>query len=707
MALINTLRKRMGKIVVFAVGFSMVAFILTDLLNTNSGMFTGSNDIGEINGESISYQEFQNKVDELSNNFFLNTGRNPLSGEMEQLRQQAWQELIIDNLFVSEFDKIGIEVSESEIVDMVQGQNIHPQIQQFFVNPETGVFDRQSVITFLQNLNNAPQNQRASWLAFEATLAPGRLMSKYENLLERSRFANKIEAQQEYYKTGTMSVDYLYIPFFSISDTLFTVTDDELEAYLNENPDDYQRQESKIASYVEFPIIPSSEDSILVKEEIDELVDLLATADDDSIFASINSDGLTPFGTYKPNNMPAWLTEEEGDLTVGYVSSPKLVGNTYSFFKVTEITEGDEAFVKASHILFKADDDSESAKAEARREARNVLRQIRNGADFALMAGQYGTDGTASRGGELGWIGEEGSYVQEFKDAIFAHRGSGLLRDVVETEFGYHIIRIDEPKTNRVYKIATIEKDLFVSDKTLNDTYRQAELFVNGLNDLSEFLDKAEAEGIRVREAPRVSKNDKRFGAIQEARTIVFWMFNKAEVGDISDVFELDDKYVVAVLKSEQNEGTANLTEVRAQVNRKVIDQKKSEMIMDKLNGLTGSLEEIKEVYGEGARTGNTELTFSSNSFPGVGYAPEAIGIAFSLEEGESTLPFEVQNGVLMVSASSKNVLEELADYEAYRGVVLNQTNYVRRREEPFTFQNVYDALVKAGEIEDNRYKFY
>jgi peptidyl-prolyl cis-trans isomerase D len=695
----------MGKIVVGVVAFSMFAFILTDLLNSNSVLFGQSNNIGEINDNTISYQAFQNKVDQIATNYALNTGRNPSSDELEQIRNEAWQQFIIDNVFEREFEKTGISVTDAELVDMVQGNNINPQIQQFFTDPNTGQFDRQNVITFLQSLNNAAPQQRASWLAFEATLAPNRKMTKYENLLELTRFANKIQAENEYKRTQSISVDYLYVPYFSVPDSTVTTSDDELRDYLNDNSNEFQRESSKDAIYVEFEITPSPDDSAFVRREVEELLVDLKETTNDSTFAGINSDGLTPYGTYKPDNLPEWLSDVE--LEVGNVTEPKLVGNTYTFSKISDVREGDEYFVKASHILIKSDGDTDADKIRARSEANRILRELKNGADFATMAAQYGTDGTASRGGDLGWFGENGNLVQEFKDPCFAFNGTGLLPNVVETEFGYHIIEITEAKTNLVYKIATIEKELFASDQSLNAIYRQADLFSNEVKNSSDFYAKAEELDLRVRNAVKVGQNDRRFGGLPDARSIVYWLFNKGENGKVSEVFELEDKYVVAMQTAEQDEGTANLEDVRNELNRKVLDSKKADVILSRLDGLDGSFEEISSAYGEEARVGSGDLTLSSNSFPGVGLAPEAIGVAFSLQEGESTLPFSVQNGVLMITCTSRSELDTLSDYEAYRSVVLNSGRSIRRREAPFTFQALYDALIEKSDIEDDRYKFF
>ena len=138
-----------------------------------------------------------------------------------------------------------------------------------------------------------------------------------------------------------------------------------------------------------------------------------------------------------------------------------------------------------------------------------------------------------------------------------------------------------------------------------------------------------------------------------------------------------------------------------------MLDHKKADLIISRLSELSGSYDEISTSYGPGGRVGVTNLTLSDNNISNIGFAPEAIGLAFSLEEGEATLPFEIQNGVIMLTVTTKTPLDNLGDYEAYRSVVLNKQTTARRREDPFTYQNIYNALIESGEIIDNRHKFY
>ncbi|RED98856.1 peptidylprolyl isomerase [Marinoscillum furvescens] len=716
MALISTLRKRMGKIVVGFVAFSMFAFILTDLFQSNSALL-GGNDrtVAEIAGTDISYEQFQQKVDELSYVFAVNNNRDPRAEEQETIREQAWNALIIDYAYKPQFEKLGIQVTDAEVIDMVQGNNIDPQIKQFFTDPNTGEFKRENVINFLQQMNNAQPQQRASWMTFEQGLKPNRRIKKYESLLEQTAYVTKAEAKSKYVaQESNMTVDYVYVPFFSVADSMFSVSDSEMESYLSENEEQYQRDESRNLSYVVFPIQPSAEDSAYAQEEIQKLAQGLANAEDDSTFAVINSDAENAFRTIAdPSLVPEGLVGAEE----GTVTAPQLVGDNYVVSKLSAITEGDEAFVKARHILIEMDGNSDAAIAEAKSKAQDIIRQLRRGADFAELAAINSADqSNAANGGDLGWFGENGSFVQPFKDAVFAHKGTGVLPQPVETSFGYHVIKIDEPKTTTAYKVATIQKALFESDNTLNEIYRQADLLAANSDDYESLKQNAADNGVTVRNASNIGPNDSRVGIISDARSVVLWLYNDASVNEVSDVFEMDDNYVVAVMTGRQMEGTAKLSQVRSEIRTKVLNQKKADYIKEKLSAISAEdFEAIASEYGEGARSGSSDLTLSSNSFPNVGFAPEAVGVAFSLEEGEGTAPFEAPNGVLMVKAVAKSMAADQEDYSAYVAQVENErrvrkaviANFPLSFSPMFVSQAIDQAVKEFAEIEDTRYKFF
>jgi len=706
----------MGKIVVGFVAFSMLAFILTDLFQSNSALL-GGNDrtIAEMAGKDISYEQFQAKVDELSYVFAVNQGREPQSQEMDQIREQAWNAFILENAYASQYDELGINVTDAEQIDMVQGNNIDPQIKQFFTDPSTGEFSRERVVGFLQQLNSAPAQQRASWLTFETSLKPSRLVKKYAGLIENTNFVTTAEAKSKYVaQNSNMTVDYFYVPYFSVSDSMFDVSVSEMESYLSDHSEEYQREESRNLEYVVFPIEPSADDTAFVKEEIAKLKTGLATAENDSLYALRNSD--TP-NVFKSINDPGLIPADLVGAEVGTISGPTLVGNKYVLNKLSAIAEGNEAFVKARHILIDIDGTGEAAKAEALAKAKDIIKQLKRGVDFGELAAINSADkSNATNGGDLGWFGENGSFVQPFKDAVFAFKGAGLLPEPVETSFGYHIIKIDEPKTYTAYKVATIEKELFASDATLNETYRQADLLASNSDGVLSLSENAKKAGLKVQSATNIGKNETRVGVISDARSIVLWLYNDASVDKVSDVKEFDDKYVVAVMTGRQMKGTAKLNRVESEIKARVLNQKKGEYIRKKIEGLTASdFEGMKSEYGEDARTGSADLTLNSNSFTSVGFAPEAVGVAFSLEVGEKTAPFDVNNGVLVINATAKSMAEDQESYDEAKTQVENERGGRRTviANFPLSFAPIFvpqalDNTVKEfADIEDNRYRFF
>ena len=702
MALINTLRNKMGRIVVIAIAASILAFIAGDLLGPNSALLgNNTNDVGEIAGRTVTLAEYQSKIDEIARDYSINTGQSPSGDAMYNIRQQAWDALINEKAFYSYFDELGVQVTDDEIWDMTQGKNVDPALQRSFVNQETGEFDRQLVIDFLKGLANQPPQAQAAWFSFEKNLAPNRRMNKFQNLFLKTNYVTEAEAQQQYNSTSkSASVKYLYVPFVSISDSTFKVTNDMLEDYIDDNSERYQEDEYRSVAYVAFDVDPSVDDTLSINEEMEELRIGLQNSQNDSLYARANSDGGSPFLSYTVDLLPTPIQDEISNIEEGDVVGPELFAGKYVLYKLSGIEEADEYSAKASHILIKWDDESASAKADARRRANDVLGQIRNGADFAEMARIHGTDGTATRGGDLGWF-SDGRMVDEFQDAVFAARRTGLINRLVETEFGYHIIDVTGLKTNLSYKVATIEREIIPSDETRNVVFREASLFVANSDDWDAFQVNAKEKDLNIIRTAKVNKNDRRISSLANARGVVTWLYNTASVGSISDVFELDDQYVIAVMTGLQPEGIAKLSSVQAEVAKKVRDREKTKMINEKLSDLSGSIEDIAASYGSEAKVNSmTDLKLSANSLNGVGIAPEAVGRIFAMSNGDRSEAFATDNGVLIVEVESITEPAAIDDYTTY------QSQLAQNRFSRISF-SITQAMKEFADIEDERHRFF
>ena len=697
MAIISTLRDKGGKFLVFVVGFSIAAFVLGDILGPNSSLIgQNRNIVGSINGEEIDLVRFNAVYEELTYNFSLNNGRSPTQQEVSELRDQAWERLINDISYVEEFNKIGLTVTDKESVDMVQGNNIHPMIIQAFSDPSTGSFNKDNVIGYLQNLSNQPANQQQAWFSFESNLKPMRLRTKYDNLIAQSTYYNSLDAEAEYFNTSSqIDLAYFYIPFFAVSDTLFDVSTNEMRSYLNKNKSDYNQDETRSIDYAFFSVQPSAEDSTFFENEINDIRSNLMSSNiiDDSTYAVINSDSFNPYIKYNPDELPADLVGED----VGFITEPTYENGSISIKKLSKIDQDAQEKARAKHILLRFDD---SNKSTVRTEANRILNLLRSGSDFEETARTYSQDGSASNGGDLGWF-TDGMMVKPFQDAVFSRRRSGLIPRIIETDFGFHIINVTYPKTRTSYFVANISKDILPSDNTRNNIYRSAELFKLDIKSTDDvFSDYLKENNIIGGNISDIDKNSTEVGTIPNARNVILWSYSDDRyVGEVSDVLETDEGYIVAQINEMKDEGTKKLDEVENSIKRRIIDEKKYEYLKEILVDYS-SLQDLKDNSGLGDIYRSSGISMTENSLSNVGFSPESIGTAFSMQEGELTRPFKIDGGVIVLGLESKVLADTLSNYDDYRNTLI-QTN---RFNVPL---KIDDAIKHFSDIEDDRYKFF
>ncbi|MCB0504478.1 MAG: peptidylprolyl isomerase [Cyclobacteriaceae bacterium] len=702
MALINTLRNKMGKVIVGFIAVAILSFVLTDLLSGQRSILAGNDrDIGEIAGETITYEEFQERADVLVQNYASNFGRNPGADELNSLRNQAWLLLVAEKSFDKEYKALGITVSPEELVDLVQGKNISPDIQRIFTDPQTGQFNKDQLLQTLNQLNGTPQG-RAQWKQFEESLIPGRKRVELDNLIDKSTFVTDAEAEREYKDQNAVAeVKYLYVPFFAVNDSSVNVTDAELENYIDGHKDEYQVDWSRSIEYVSFPIVASSADSLAYREELREIKEEFSNISDDSLYATSNSELSNPFDTYTINSLPAIVASNLNIIHKGTVVGPYIDGNSYVLYKLSDVYEDTTGVARASHILIKWDDDSNEAKAKAKSEALSVLREVQGGADFAEVAKEKSKDGgSAINGGDLDWF-ETGKMVKPFNDAVFGATKKGIIPQIVESQFGYHIIDVTEVPSFTKYKVATVGLDITASDETRDEAFRKADYFAGTSGNYSDFKANAEKEGYSILNADNIEPNDQRIARIGKARQVIGWLFRDASEGEVSPVYELDDQYVVAVMTGEQEEGTAGLNEVRLEVTEKVKNEKKGELIVQKLKQLSGSLDDIAYSYGEDASVlTSSNVKISTTSLPSAGGADEAIGKAFSLSDGQVSDPIATDNGIVIIQLEGITPAPEIADYTMH-------SNNLKRAREGRSSYYLGELIKEAANVKDERYKFF
>lgn len=696
MAIISTLRDKMGKFLVVVVGFSIAAFVLGDILGPNSTIGSqNENIVGEINGEEIDLIRFNTIFEQLSYNFSLNNGRSPSPQEMVGIRDQAWEKLINDISYNDQYNKLGLTVTNNESVDMVQGDNIHPMILQAFTDPNTGSFSVDNVIGYLQNLSSQPVNQQQAWFSFEANLKPMRLRTKYDNLLSQTTFINSLQSQVEYFNSSNIvDISYYYLPFYKVPDSLFEVSTSEMNNFLRKNKDDYKQNESRSMDFVYFPLFPSSEDSTLVISDLNNIKLSLSNEEiNDSTFALLNSEGFSPYTKFNVDQLPEALVGRDK----GYISDIIFSDEGVLVYKLSDIVQDNKFKARAKHILLKFNDQN---KQEVRSEALRILSLLRNGSDFDETARTYSEDGSASLGGDLGWFFED-SMVKPFQDAVFSRNRSGLIPRIIESEFGFHIIYVTQPKTKTSYAVTTILKEIIPSDNTRNNIYRDAEMFkIEAQNSSESFEDIANKYNYSFQTVNNIDKNATAISNLTDARSIVLWAYDDDRYNnDVSDIIELNDSYVVSYLSNIIKEGTKKLNDVENSVRKKILDEKKFNYFSNMFDNYS-SLDDLKNLYDGGDINSMDDLDFNSNSIQNVGFTPEAIGVTFSMNDGELTKPIKIDDGLIVIQLNGLVQADSLQSYSDY-GKTLLQANIFANS------LKIDNAIKEFSNIEDLRYKFF
>jgi peptidyl-prolyl cis-trans isomerase D len=705
MALINKIREKSG-IAVTVIAISLILFMVGgDLLGPNSML--GGNDnqtVGEIAGKEINIKDFQSRVDGFRQNYEAQSGRSLNENELASLRDQAWNQFVVDIAYKKEFDKLGLSVSDDELVDMVQGNHISPSILQAFSDPTSGRFDKTAVVNYLKNLKTLPVEQQKSWANFETSLREERIRSKYENLLKLSTYIPKAQAEKEYVAQNTKATTrYLYVPYFSIVDTTIKVTDSQLESYLSAHRSEYKGTDTRSIEYVSFPVQPAKDDSTALYNEIKELARGLATAANDSSYAKMNSDIPLPMNMSMAT-MSDQLKEAVKTFVPGGVYGPYREGNNYFIYKYDGTRQDSVASARASHILIRAENQSDSAKADARVRAEGILAQIRAGANFEALAATSSADpGSAQRGGDLGYFQNNGAMVKPFEEAVFSASAPGLVPKLVESQFGFHIIKVTATKTNTLYRIAAIGKTIAPSQATRDEAYRKADEFANTVKTKQQFDEAVKKnKALVVATANRVPESATNINAIQNGREIVKWAFkDDSKIDAVSPVFETEEQYIVAVLTGKSKQDDVKVDDFRDELTTKVRNELKAEQITAKLKGATGDLETIAKKYGAGAlvETAN-DISLATGFLTSAGFDPIALGKVFGLKPGQKTGVFTGENGVFIMELINKTEAPKIADFTQ------NKTQLTQSLESRSSYL-VNEAIRENAKIVDRRAKFF
>ncbi len=698
MATLEKIRNKGGLLVTIFIGFALVAFILGDILNSGGGSGV-SNDlsIAEVHGEELNVQDYQNKLDEVFDIYRMNRGEMD-DATADQLTTQTWDDFIKDAVLAPMYEAYNIEISMEEMKEMVQGENLHPIIPQVFGDPNTGEVNRDAVRNFIANLNGEFAQQKPFWLYIEKEIVSKRKITKFNNLVSKAIYVTNTQIDQAIQdKSPVVDFEFVAKRKAEVADSLVSFTEADITNYYKANKHKFVQENTvRNLKYITYDVMPSAQDNQDAQKWIEEIKSDFQNAVNDAQFVNINSD--EPFNDqfYGPGQLDARLDTILFDEEPGFVYGPYFENMTYKLAKLSNVAMRPDS-VKASHILIRNDQGDADIKQRADNLLDSLKTLVENGADFAELAKQYSEDGSAPTGGDLGWF-SEGMMVKPFNDACFSNSKGSLV--LVDTQFGHHLIQVNElSKPSKKIQVAILARTVEASTATFQNYYAQASSFASDNRDMASFDAAIEANGLNPRTAS-VQENDRNIPGLESPRAMVKWAY-EAETGQVSDVFEFGNRFVVACLTDLKEKGTLPLDDVRKEVESAVLLEKKGDYIKNQLEDVLKSDTDLDNIALaiNGKKEKAEMITMESFQIPGFGIEHAVIAHAIAMQKGETSGALVGENAVFVI-----NLLDSRPGTEADRNT---EKTRIAASKKGAVETNAYDAVLELAELEDKRSKWY
>jgi parvulin-like peptidyl-prolyl isomerase len=718
MAILNKIRQQ-KIILILIIAMALIAFVISvpDLLGDNSFSAGKQNVIATINGEDIKRDDFMNKVE---------AAQRQLGGQgtSTQAMNRVWDQEIRKAVMESQFDALGLVIEREQMRDLLK-QSL-TSFEEF--NDADGIFDENKLNEFIANLKaiapessllaGSPINYQA-WTNYESTVSAGGRQQTYFNMVKAGVIGTLAEGELDYkLENDKVDIKFIQIPFSSIPDSTITVSKPDITNYINKNKNKYEVDASRDIYFVHFKEEASLEDEANIQKNLQDLLDDIIeynenTKSNDTIIGFKNTTDNEAFvnanSAIKFNNsfvakslMPTELVDSLYNSAKGSIYGPFKQGNYYMLSKIVEEKQMPDS-VKVRHILIpfvgaaSADFSVTQSEEEAKKTADSVLNVVkRNRSKFSEIVTALSSDrGSIENQGRYDWH-PYNAMVPQFRDFTFENNTGDMA--VVKTDFGFHIIEIEDQKNKqRALKIATIAQQIEPSEQTIDRIFNETSKFEIAVAN-QDFQDTAKESNYSVRPVSNISELDESIPSLGNQRAIVRWAFEgAANVGDVRRFNIQGGGYAVVMLTAINKEGLMSTEKASVTALPEIRKEKKAKLIKERITATT--LEDIAASQNQTIKTA-LAINMKSPTLSGAGREPKVIGTAFGLKEGQTSKPIVGNLGVYFVQTTKFTPAKGQTNYQSAANRVgatkVNAVNAV-----------LYNALKNASVIEDNRAIFY
>lgn len=672
-----------------------------DITSQQQGQYAG-NIVGKVNGEEITYNEFEKDLQNQIDQYRKATKQEPDSRVTKELRDQVWEGLVNQILVNQAARRLNIFVTDQEIVNWVtQNPQTLPEVIKRNFEDSTGHLNRQILE---EALHSDRADVKEFWANVQTYLEAQRLQEKLASRLyaavripEQEIRARFIE-QHEKLNAGYV----LFPPATLFPDSSIQIAESEMRDYYSSHQNDFRTQAMRQLKYVVFPIGPSSEDTSEVKAEMEQVAVQAKTGTD--FLNLVKEYSETPYSDQfvgHSQQLNPTVEEKAFDAKKGEIVGPFLASDGYHLIKVMDTRKGKDEYVHAAHILIPVTPGPDSVQSYQL--ADKILREARSGANFAQLAMEYSKDpGSAQNGGDLGWFGK-GMMVKAFQDAAFAAR-VGQVVGPVRTQFGLHIIKV-LGKSSDELKIADIKMSITPSQQTKDNLKQHTEDFIY-LAKRDGFASAANTMEMQVRQTP-LFPNGEYIPTVGSNKTLADWTFN-GSLGDISQIMTLPQGYGVFMISDVQNASVQSFRDVSAQIRSTLVREEQfdkaesyAEQLRNKLSS-KDSLEALTKLDQRLHYSVTGEFNYGSSE-PGIGRDYNFLAEAAALKAGQISQAFKGNSGVYIIQLLSKTPFDSTA-FKIQRISIMQQ---LMQEQKSRIVGDWLQNLKKSASIVDNRSKIF
>jgi len=654
--------------------------------------------IGIVNGEEITYQEFNQALEFEIENFKQRTGNDPDDFMLEQLRNQVWEQLVTRKLIEQEIKKLNLTVTDEEITDWVLNspETLPEPVKRNFVD-STGKIDR---VLLERALKSTTPQARQFWIEVEKFLKAQKLTEKLQSRLLASVLVSEGEIRERFEKQNTRyEIKYVSLDPNRFSKEISEPTEDEIKEYYRNHQDEFRIQETRRLKYVLFSDMPSQEDTASVLRELENFKQQAMQGAD--FVELVKNYSEAPFSDvfFKHGELLPEIENEIWNKKVGEIVGPLKASDGIHLIKILDERKGSDTFVRASHILVPIGRDT----AESYNLAKDILNLAKKGEDFAKLAATFSVDQvTASKGGDLGWFGK-GRMVKEFEEACFKAK-PGEIVGPVRTQYGLHIIKVIA-KDNRELKIADIKLGVRASSETIESQRKRAEDFSHTVSG-KKFVQEASALGLDIKTTPPFTK-DSPIPGIGFNKTISDWAFSN-KLGSVSPVFKIRGGFAVFTISEIKEAGIRPLEEVREAIKVRVRREKLKDKAYNYLESLRTKLNKNEGLESITKLDSTLEVKTASGftlsgGIPGIGTDENVLGKLIDMKPNEISQTIKGNSFVYLIQLVNKTPF----DSSAYKSQHETLKQQIYNEKKNTLFFSWIDNLKKNAKIVDNRSLYF